>query len=225
MRIGWDWARRVVAVAVFWCLAGPILPARNPPAHPRPGLRRHRADGNAATPPQPVQSRQAGNPGGPQIAAQPAQALQVTCQNSLLYISAQNATLSDLFDQIQKCTGATIAAPPDLNERVAVRLGPGPPAQVIAALLAGSDFNYVIAGSAADPLVVQAVILTPRAPQPEPYVAVASSVHEDPPIESRAQNVAALTGGDEGVWDGVEVGTPTISAPAASAPASPGIPK
>ena len=84
----------------------------------------------------------------------------VTMANGLLTIDAPNSILSDVLDEIQKATGATIegASP---TERVAVKLGPGDPEQVIAALLHGTPYDYVILGSLDRRDVVTRVLLTP----------------------------------------------------------------
>lgn len=147
-------------------------------------------------------------------------------ENGLLYIFAQNASLSEILEQIHRCTGATIAAPADVNEQVAVRLGPEPAPQAIAALLEGSRFNYVIAGSASDPAAIESITLTLKPSLPEPSVPPAPRAAEEPPTESQTLIKANLTGGDEGVWDDVELPTIPLPTPAATpaplaAPTSP----
>ena len=83
-------------------------------------------------------------------------------QNGLLSIVAENATLGDVLREVHKHTGATIDVPPSANERVVVRLGPGPARDVLADLLNGTSFNYVMAGSATDPTGLASVTLTPK---------------------------------------------------------------
>ena len=93
----------------------------------------------------------------------PAVAPRVTYENGLLTIGAQNATLGDVLREVHKLTGATIDVPPNgANERVVVQLGPGVPRDVLAALLNGTSFNYVLLGSAVDPKSVTTVTLTQR---------------------------------------------------------------
>ena len=48
------------------------------------------------------------------------------------------------------------------SERVVADLGPGPARDVIAQLLNGTHFNYVMVGSATDPTAVQSIVLTPK---------------------------------------------------------------
>jgi hypothetical protein len=89
----------------------------------------------------------------------------VTMQGGMLTIDAPNSTLSDVLSGIRKATGAAIegASP---SERVAVRLGPGKPQQVIAALLRGTPYDYVIIGASGHPDVVTRVLLTQSAGEP-----------------------------------------------------------
>ncbi|HVO59839.1 MAG TPA: hypothetical protein VMT53_02830 [Terriglobales bacterium] len=86
----------------------------------------------------------------------------VTYQNGQLSIVAPNSTLSDILQAVKTKTGATIDVPAGANERVMSRFGPGPARDVLAALLNGSHFNYVMIGSDANPASVAQVILTPR---------------------------------------------------------------
>ena len=83
----------------------------------------------------------------------------VTMEGGMLTIDAPNSTLSDVLSGVRKATGAAIegASP---SERVAVRLGPGKPEQVISALLRGTPYDYVILGASGHPDVVTRVLLT-----------------------------------------------------------------
>jgi len=83
----------------------------------------------------------------------------VTLANGLLTIDAPNSTLSDVLKGVHNATGAEIegASP---SERVAVRLGPGDPRQVIAALLEGTPYDYFILGSQEKPNAVTRIVLT-----------------------------------------------------------------
>ncbi len=87
----------------------------------------------------------------------------VTMERGLLTIDAPNSTLSDVLMGVQKATGAAMegASP---NERVALRLGPGRPEQVLAALLRGTPYDYVILGSLGRQDVVTRVLLTHASP-------------------------------------------------------------
>jgi hypothetical protein len=79
--------------------------------------------------------------------------------NGLLTIDAPNSTLSAVLKGVHDATGAEVegASP---SERVAVRLGPGDPRQVIAALLQGTPYDYLILGSLVQPDAVTRIVLT-----------------------------------------------------------------
>lgn len=91
----------------------------------------------------------------------PANPPQVTYNDGLLSIVANNSTLSDILREVGVSTGATVDAPPGLTrERVAVRIGPGPPRQVISDLLTGSRFDYILLGANGDPNSVTSIMLS-----------------------------------------------------------------
>ncbi len=86
---------------------------------------------------------------------------QVTYQNGQLSILAQNSTLSSILSAVRARTGAQVDMPPETaNDRVAAQLGPGSPRDVLASLLQGSRFDYIVIGSATDPNALSQVILT-----------------------------------------------------------------
>lgn len=98
-----------------------------------------------------------------QIPSNPAK---VSFQDGLLSISADNATLGEILGDVRRLTGASIDIPQGsgANERVVTQLGPGAPNQVLARLLNGTSFNYVMVGSDKDPSAVTSVVLTPKTP-------------------------------------------------------------
>ena len=83
---------------------------------------------------------------------------QVNYQNERLTIVAPNSTLGDILRAVRKQTGAEIEVPA-APERVVTRLGPGPAREVMAELLNGSRFNYVLLGSPANDAVLTRVVL------------------------------------------------------------------
>ena len=104
---------------------------------------------------------------------------QVTYQNGLLTIVANNCTLSDVLHAVAARTGATIDAPPTLTgQRVAAHLGPGAPQDVMADLLSG--FDYIVVGNNNDPNSISSIVVSanngsesppsvaPPPPPPEP---------------------------------------------------------
>jgi hypothetical protein len=96
---------------------------------------------------------------------------QVSYQNGQLTIVAPNSTLGDILKAVRKQTGADIDIP-DAKERVVTHLGPGPARDVIADLLNGSRFNYVMLGSPEDGNALTRVVLVaktgPDNPVPQP---------------------------------------------------------
>ena len=105
----------------------------------------------------------------------------VTYQGGQLTIQSNNATLAQVLRSVQTKTGASFDIPASANsDRVVAQLGPGQPKDVLATLLNGSKFNYIILGSPEQPGSVQKLILTPRqnipitntaqnrVPQPQP---------------------------------------------------------
>ncbi len=90
--------------------------------------------------------------------------LEVSYRNGLLAIHSNKATLSEVLYAVQQQTGADIAiAAGAEQERVVVDLGPGPAQEVVAQLLKGSRFNFLILCAVQDPRKLDRVILSPRA--------------------------------------------------------------
>ena len=87
--------------------------------------------------------------------------------NGKLSISAKNSTLGDVLRAIANKTGAAIDVPENANERVVSQLGPAPARDVMASLLNGSHFNYVMVGSENDPNSVVRVVLTAKSEKGE----------------------------------------------------------
>jgi hypothetical protein len=92
----------------------------------------------------------------------PAQPPQVHYSRGQLTIVAENSTLSDILRAVKTQTGATVEVPPNATERVVAHLGPGPARDILAALLNGTHFNYVMLGSPAHPDSVDRLILTSK---------------------------------------------------------------
>ncbi len=97
----------------------------------------------------------------------PAVAPRVHFSGGELTIVAHNSTLSDVLKEVREQTGAEFDIPPNANERVVADLGPGPARSVLADLLNGTHFNYVMVGSTTDPTAIQSIILTPRSGGPD----------------------------------------------------------
>lgn len=87
---------------------------------------------------------------------------QVSFENGQLSILAPNSTLGDILRAVRKQTGAEIDVPNDAQERVVTHLGPGPARDVMADLLNGSHFNYVLLGSPENPSALTRVVLVAK---------------------------------------------------------------
>jgi hypothetical protein len=118
----------------------------------------------------------------------PAVAPQVTYEDGMLTIVAPNSTLGDILRSVKKHTSADIDVPPTANERVVTRLGPAPAREVIADLLNGSKFNYILLGSPQDANALTRVVLVAKTGPdnpPSPATAQAenspSAITEPPP--------------------------------------------
>lgn len=109
-------------------------------------------------------------------------ALMVSFQNGLLSISSNKANLSQVLFAIHEQTGAEIAIPAGAEqEQVVADLGPAPAPEVLAHLLNGSKFNFLILSSATDPHALDQVILSsrPEGPMPAPRPQARAAAEED----------------------------------------------
>lgn len=102
--------------------------------------------------------------GAEPIPANPApKPLDVSFRDGLLAIHSNKATLSEVLFAVQQRTGAEIAiAAGAEQERVVVDLGPASAPEVLAQLLNGSRFNFLILSAPDNPRQLDRVILTPR---------------------------------------------------------------
>jgi hypothetical protein len=106
----------------------------------------------------------------------------VSFQNGLLRVKVQNATLAQVLFEVQQQTGAEIGVPAGAGqEHIAVDLGPGSPKEVVAALLNGSPYNFIIMGSERAAGSLGRVILTPKTgPADQPFIAPDESASQAP---------------------------------------------
>ncbi|MGA2373990.1 MAG: hypothetical protein ABSF72_00615 [Candidatus Sulfotelmatobacter sp.] len=92
----------------------------------------------------------------PPVASQPV----ITYANGKLTVKASNASLAEVLRAISAQTGAVIDFPASsAADRIYLHEGPGTIRQVLADLLNGSDFNYVIMGSSDSPDKLTRVVL------------------------------------------------------------------
>lgn len=168
----------------------------------------------------------------PTLEQQPPTAPQVTYANGQLTIASSNSTLSQVLQSVQTQTGATFDIPPGAgSERVVASLGPGKPQNVLASLLNGSKFNYVILGQANNPGAVQKIILMAKvagpssqgAPDTTPQNSFRAMPPVQPPVEppedeyqqnepevdNQSQPVPGQPGGDNGSQEVIQPGNRT----------------
>jgi hypothetical protein len=166
----------------------------------------HRVHKGKKTPPPPPL------PSGPQgpvpqvpLDAMPAVAPQVSYTDGMLSIVAPNSTLGDILRGVRKYTSADIEVPATANERVVTRLGPAPARQVMAELLNGSHFNYILLGSPENAnTLVRVVLVAKTGPDnpdatpaqaaknaPAPGVAAGDTADADTPADEPAEDTVA----------------------------------
>jgi len=114
----------------------------------------------------------------------PAVAPQVSYEGGLLTIVAPNSTLGDILRGVRKHTSAEIEIPATASERVVTRLGPAPAREVMAELLNGSRFNYILLGSPADSNALVRLVLVAKTGPDNP---------SSPPAPAQTQAENAVT--------------------------------
>jgi hypothetical protein len=134
----------------------------------------------------------------------PAVAPTISYQNGMLTIVAPNSTLGDILRGVRKHTSADIDVPATANERVVTHLGPAPAREVVAELLNGSHFNYILLGSPENAKELVRVVLVAKTGPDNP----------PPPVQQAGNNAAQVppegvleTPASEGVDDAVDDST------------------
>jgi hypothetical protein len=93
----------------------------------------------------------------------PAPRVKVSFANGKLKIWADKATLAEVLTEVRHRTGADLTIPPGTGqEKIVADLGPAPAREVLAQLLNGSSFNFVMVGSDRDSSQLRGVFLTTR---------------------------------------------------------------
>lgn len=122
------------------------------PVSARPGATAHRQNQSIRGNPTPTSALPANPPG--QASSR------VVFRDGLLTIHAHNANLAEVLNAIQRKTGASFEFPSSAaQEPVAVDLGPASPHDVLASLLNGSRFDYIVLGRPDDPNDIATVML------------------------------------------------------------------
>jgi hypothetical protein len=114
--------------------------------------------------------------------------LKVSFQGGLLSINSNKASLSAILFAVHQRTGADIPIPAGAEqEQVVANLGPAPAPEVLAHLLNGSKFNFLILSSSTTPGALDRVILSPRTealmPLPLPQTPATPTRPQLPPEE------------------------------------------
>ncbi len=134
---------------------------------------------------------------------------QVSYQNNQLTIVAPNSTLADILRAVRKQTGAEIDIPV-APERVVTHLGPGPARDVLADLLNGSRFNYVLLGSPGNEGLLTRVVLvqktgpenvSPNPPAGGSQPAITQAGNATPPAQEASPEANEAEAADENNTD------------------------
>jgi hypothetical protein len=176
----------IALIAVAFLLSAAGTPAGQPEAGPQtpsavaprsvserptaaPTRRLKHGKKRAAAAPAPVPVTPKPPPASLRPSQMPPSPPRVQYNSGMLSIAAENSTLADILNAVRTQTGAAIEVPGSATgERVAVHLGPASPREVVAALLNGSNFDYVIVGAEADPNAVRRLIVIQRQGAPGP---------------------------------------------------------
>jgi hypothetical protein len=154
---------------------------------------------------------------------------QVSYQGSQLTIVAPNSTLADILRAVRKQTGAEIEIPA-APERVVTHLGPGPARDVLAELLNGSRFNYVLLGSPGNETMLTRVVLVPKtgqsstpAPAPDTPAGVSQAANAPPADQDAQPDANDAEANDETNADDNADQAAEAEQPPAAAPDQPGV--
>jgi hypothetical protein len=143
----------------------------------------HRTHTKKKEPPPPLPSGTQGPVPQVPLDSLPAVAPQITYEDGMLTIVAPNSTLGDILRSVKKHTSADIDVPPTATERVVTHLGPAPAREVVAELLNGSKFNYILLGSPEDTNALTRVVLVAKTgPDNPPSTAPTQAENNGNPI-------------------------------------------
>jgi hypothetical protein len=121
--------------------------------------------------------------------------LEVIFRNGLLTIRANRASLSEILFAVHQRTGAEVAVAAGAEaEQVVAEYGPGPAPEVLARLLNGSRFNFLILSSPDDPQKLERVILSVRGDGvvvPLPPMQRTEEVQAEPPAAANVPDDSA----------------------------------
>lgn len=123
----------------------------------------------------------------------PKPSLEVEFANGLLTIKADRVTLAEILRAVEQRTGAQVSLAPGVDqEKVVFDFGPAPAQDVLAHLLNGSKFNFLILNAANDTKKLDRVILTLRTESgPTPLPPLQTSDQPPQPDAALSQPQAA----------------------------------
>jgi hypothetical protein len=142
----------------------------------------------------------------------------VTYRDGQLTIDARNSTLAELLKLVAEKSGATIEIPAGSGqEKIFEHAGPGPAQDVLARLLNGSAYDFIIVSSPQSPHGPAQVLLSlhnPDTPEVQPAVnrlpAPTSAALWTPPAEAQTAGAVVPVPTDPGVLPPKEQLTPEV---------------
>src|SRR5579871_3131501 len=120
----------------------------------------------------------------------------VQYQNGLLTLEAPNSTLGDILAAIRSKTGIEFEGVGNPQDRVVAFLGPAPVDRVLAGLLHGSRFDYIILAQPTNEDVAQRVVLSLRG-RTEPKGASAAAAGQ--PVDEEESGEGSNSEAESGV--------------------------
>ena len=161
--------RRLLTLQILAMALSVACSAVAQPAHKKQTVRKQPPQ--QAVTQQLVEAMPAQSPAPPPTPEQgPSSPPEVSYQAGQLVIVARNSTMADVLNAVKQKTGASVEMPTSSSERVVGKFGPGAPRDVMAQLLNGSHYDYVLLGSPADPGALKKVVLMARVSGPQPNV-------------------------------------------------------
>lgn len=146
-------------------------------------------------------------PAAPLTPAQmPATPPNVAFSGGQLTITAPNSTLADILREVRKQTGAAVDIPGNATERVMGIFGPGPARDVLASLLNGSHFNYVLLGSPTDPNSLDRVMLLSKSAAEPANQPTNSAQVENPRAQAAPAQAGEMEFGNDESAEGQDSG-------------------
>jgi hypothetical protein len=115
-----------------------------------------------------------------------------------LSITANKATLAEVLFEIQKKTGADIPIPAGAAaDQVVTNIGPVPPGAALAALLNGSNFNFIMVGSDQTPSQLRSVLIFPKGGAPPQVTNSTPQLTPRPPVPQAAPDAGSEPAADD----------------------------